>query len=186
MAIGEQLYTVEAFEELADAPENVERLLELVNGEIIEKMPTEDHGVITLNISTPLVNFAHPRKLGRVAVEVRYRKPGDDYNARIPDVSFSSAKRPIVKEGSVPELPDLAVEVQSPKQSLKALREKARYFVSNGTKLFLLVIPSKQLVEVYTPDSEEMLTIDDTLSGGDVLPGFTLAVRDIFRDPLED
>ncbi len=186
MAIGEQLYTVEAFEELADSAENVERLLELVNGEIVEKMPTEDHGMIVSNFVLALGNFAHPRKLGRVVAEVRYRKAGDNYNARIPDVSFSSAKRPIVKEGSVPELPDLAVEVQSPKQSLKVLREKARYFVSSGTKLFLLVIPSKQLVEVYTPDSEEVLTIDDTFSGGDVLPGFTLPVRDIFRDPLED
>lgn len=186
MAVGEHLYTVEAFEQFADASENVERLLELVNGEIIEKMPTEDHGIITINISTPLATFAHSRKLGRVAVEVRYRTPNDDYNARIPDVSFSSAKRPIVKQGSVSELPDLAVEVQSPNQSLKALREKARYFVSNGTKLFWLVIPSKQIVEIYTPDNEDVLKIDDTLSGGDVLPEFSLPVRDIFRDPLED
>jgi len=117
---------------------------------------------------------------------VRYHTPGDDYNARIPDVSFSSAKRPIVKQGSVPELPDLAVEIQSPNQSLKSLREKARYFVGNGTKLFWLIIPNKQIVEIYTPDSEDVLKADDTLSGGDVLPEFSLAVRDIFRDPLED
>ena len=186
MAVGAHLYTVEAFEALADSPQNVDRLLELVNGEIVEKMPTEDHGVITINISTPLATFAHSRKLGRVAVEVRYRRPGDEYNARIPDISFSSAKRPIVKEGSVPELPDLAVEVQSPRQSLKELREKAHYFLANGTRLFWLVIPAKQLVEVYTADEELVLNIDDTLSGGVVLPEFTLAVRDIFRDPLEE
>ncbi len=186
MAVGEHLYTVATFEQMADSAENVERLLELVNGEIIEKMPTEDHGIIAVNISSALVNFAHPRKLGRVAVEVRYRKPEDDYNARIPDVSFSSSKRPIVKQGSVPELPDLAVEVQSPNQSLKSLREKARYFVGNGTKLFWLVIPGKHIVEIYTPDSEDVLNIDDTVSGGDVLPEFSLPVRDIFRDPLED
>ena len=186
MAIEEHLYTVEEFERLADSSENAKRLLELVNGEIIEKMPTEDHGICTVNISTPLAGFAHPRKLGRLAVEVRYRQPGDEYNARIPDISFSSAKRPIVKRGSVPELPDLAVEIQSPDQSLKLLREKARYFLANGTRLFWLVIPEKRLVEVYSPTDEYVLNVDDTLSGGDVLPEFTLAVRDIFRDPLEE
>ncbi len=186
MAIGEQLLTVAEFEQIADSPENVDRLLELVNGEIVEKMPTEDHGIIAGNIYFVLAQFAHPRKLGRVAVEVRYRYLGDEHNARIPDVSFSSAKRPIVKEGSVPELPDLAVEVQSPRQSLKELREKAHYFVANGTRLFWLVIPAKQLVEVYTETDEQVLNADDVLSGGDVLPEFTLAVRDVFRDPLDE
>jgi hypothetical protein len=43
-----------------------------------------------------------------------------------------------------------------------------------------LVYPDKRLVEVLTRASRELLTEADTLDGGDVLPGFTLAVRDIF------
>ncbi len=186
MAVGERLYTAAEFEQFADSSENVDRLLELVNGEIVEKMSTEDHAMCATNILTPLANFAHPRKLGRVLMEVRYRRQGDDYNARIPDISFSSAKRPIIKRGSVPELPDFAIEVQSPDQSLKALREKAHYFLANGTRLFWLVIPGKQLVEVYTATDEQVLDVNDTLSGGDVLPEFTLAVKDIFSDPMEE
>jgi Uma2 family endonuclease len=92
----------------------------------------------------------------------------------------------MVKRGSVPEMPDLAVEIQSPDQPLKMLREKARYFLAHGTRIFWLVLPDKQLVEVYTPTDEQVLNVEDTLSGGDVLPGFTLAVRDIFRDPMEE
>ncbi|HVU13899.1 MAG TPA: Uma2 family endonuclease [Phototrophicaceae bacterium] len=186
MAVGEQLYTVEEFEQIADSDENAGRLLELINGEIIEKVPTEEHGVCTSNIHISLATFAHPRKLGRVVIEVRYHQPGDERNAFIPDLSFSTAKRPMVKQGSVPEMPDLAVEIQSPDQSLKKLREKVRYFLAHGTRLFWLVIPEKQLVEVYSPTDEQVLNINDTLSGGDVLPGFTLAVRDIFHDPLEE
>jgi Uma2 family endonuclease len=186
MAIEHRLYTVKEFEQIADSPENVERRLELVNGEIVEKpMPTEEHGVITGNIYGPLWNFVNPRKLGRVVIEVRYRKPDDQHNARIPDIAFSSAKRPLVKQGSVPEMPDLAVEVLSPDQSLKELREKARYFLANGTKLVWLVIPEKRLIEVYTPDKEEVLTEIDTLEGDNVLPGFSMAVRDVFADPME-
>ena len=92
MSVKQHLLTVEEFEQYADSPENAERLLELVNGEIVEKpMSTEEHGVITGNIYGPLWNFVNPRKLGRVVVEVRYRKPGDQHNARIPDIAFSSA-----------------------------------------------------------------------------------------------
>jgi Uma2 family endonuclease len=89
-----------------------------------------------------------------------------------------------VKKGSVPEMPDLAVEVKSPDDSLKLLRDKAHYYLANGTRLVWLVIPEKRLVEVYTPDDEQILTEEDTLSGEDVLPGFTLPVRDIFADPV--
>ncbi|MEO8398040.1 MAG: Uma2 family endonuclease, partial [Chloroflexota bacterium] len=119
-------------------------------------------------------------------IEVRYRQPGDERNAFIPDMSFSSAKRPIIKQGSVPQMPDLAIEILSPHQSLKTLREKAHYFLANGARLFWLVIPEKQLVEVYTPTDEFVLDVNDTLSGGDVLPEFTLPVRNIFRDPMEE
>lgn len=44
--------------------------------------------------------------------------------------------------------------------------------------------PKKRLIEVLTPTDRHLLTVDDTLSGGDVLPGFTLAVRDIFPAEL--
>jgi Uma2 family endonuclease len=45
----------------------------------------------------------------------------------------------------------------------------------------LLVFPVEQLVEVYVPDKDvELVGIDGTLDGSDVLPGFTLKVSDIF------
>lgn len=186
MAIEHRLYTVEEFEQIADSPENAERLLELVNGEIVEKpMPTEEHSNAAGNIFAAAWNWNAQHKLGRVHMEVRYRRPEDEHNARIPDIAFSSAKRPLVKRGSVPEMPDLAVEVLSPNQSLKELREKARYFLANGTKLVWLVIPEKRLIEVYTPDKEEVLTEADTLDGDDVLPGFSMPVRAVFADPME-
>lgn len=185
MAIEHRLYTVEEFEQIADSPENADRLLELINGEIVEKpMPTEEHSIAAGNIFAAAWNWNTQHKLGRVHMEVRYRKPEDEHNARIPDIAFSSAKRPLVKQGSVPEMPDLAVEVLSPDQSLKELREKARYFIANGTKLVWLVIPEKRLIEVYAPDDEQVLDETDTLTGGDVLPGFSMPVRDVFADPM--
>lgn len=66
MVLQERLYTVYEFEQLADTPENADRLLELVNGEVVEKVPTEEHGVIALKFGSRILFFVEPRKLGRV------------------------------------------------------------------------------------------------------------------------
>jgi Uma2 family endonuclease len=186
MVLEQRVYTLEEFERIAEAPENADRLLELINGEIVEKVPTEKHGMIAGNMFGPLWNFVQQHKSGRIVMEVRYRSPDDQRNARIPDIAFSSARRPVVERGSVPEMPDLAVEVKSPDDTVKELREKARYFLMNGTRMVWLVYPGKRIIEVYTPDNEYILDETDTLSGGDVLPGFTLPVRDVFIDPIAE
>ena len=180
----ERLYTVEEFERLLEQPENRERLLELINGEIVEKMPTEEHGEIAALIAAALVAFVYPRKLGRVGVEVRHRIPRDQHNSRLPDLSFISGKRPRVEVGSVPQMPDLAVEIKSPDNSLKKMRERADYYLLNGARLVWLVDPLKHFVIVLTADEEQILLENDTLDGGDVLPGFSLPLKDIFADPL--
>jgi Uma2 family endonuclease len=90
VAIQKKLYSAEEFERLADLPENADRRFELINGEIYEKMPTEEHGVIVLRIGSRILAFVETRKLGWVGVEIRHRAPGDKQNARLPDVSFTS------------------------------------------------------------------------------------------------
>ena len=177
-------YTIEDFESFADSPENVTRLLELVDGEIVEKVPTEEHGRIVMNIAGPLWVYVRQYPDGRVVLETRHRVTTDAHNARIPDISYIQGMRPAVKQGSVPQMPDLAVEVQSPEQSLKGLREKVRYLLANGSRLVWLVLPDKEIIEVYTPDDEMILSKDDVLTGGAVLPGFSLPLREIFADPI--
>ena len=178
-------YTVEEFEQLFGQAEYGDRLLELIHGAIVEKMPTEEHGVVAGNVFAPLHNFVTPQRLGRVGFEVRHRPPDDAYNSRLPDISFSSVRRPLVTKGSVPTMPDLAVEVQSPDDSIKEMREKASYYLANGAKLVWLIYPRKRIVEVYDANGEiDILHEGETLSGEDVLPGFTLPVIDIFADPF--
>jgi Uma2 family endonuclease len=130
MVVEKKLYTVDEFEEFLTLPENTDRLYELIEGEIVEKVPTEEHGLIAGNFYAALRDFVKPRKLGRVVIEVRYRKESDNYNSRQPDVSFTRAERllPVVKQGAVPQLPDLAIEVQSPDDSIKKMRE-GRLFI---------------------------------------------------------
>jgi Uma2 family endonuclease len=81
-------------------------------------------------------------------------------------------------------MPDLAVEVKSPSDSVRQLREKAEYYLQHGTRLVWLIFPAQRIIEVYTLDEVEILIEGDSLTGGDVLPGFSMPVADVFADPL--
>jgi len=157
---------------------------ELIGGHIIEKTRSEEHSLIAGNIFAELRAHVKANDLGRVAFEVRRQIPGDEHNARLPDVEFTSKDRllPIVKTGAVPQMPDFAIEVKSPTDTYIGLREKAIYYLKNGARLVWLVYPDKQQVEVHTTDSVHTLDADDTLDGGDVLPDFKIAVSDVFAE----
>ncbi len=179
-----KLYTVDEFEQFIDLPENADRLFELIDGEIAEKVPTEEHSIVAGNIYAALRAFVKPRNLGRVLFEVRHQLTGDTENSRLPDVEFTRAERvqPVVKRGAVPQLPDLAVEVKSPTDRAAVMRRKALYYLENGVQLVCLVYPDTQRIEVLGPDTLKTLIMGDTLDGGDVLPGFTLSVKDVFEE----
>jgi Uma2 family endonuclease len=185
MAVQKKLYTVDDFEAFIARPENRDRLFELIDGEIYEKMPTEEHGVIQLTIGSIIRAFAKQHNLGRTAVEARYRPAGDRRNDRLPDVSFRRVQpnEAIVTRGAVEQMPDLAVEIKSPDDDPDELVKKAEFYLAHGSRLVWLVYPAARTVVVYrTGNSPVTLTDADTLEGYDVLPGFTLPVKDVFEE----
>ncbi|GIL14190.1 MAG: hypothetical protein BroJett038_29100 [Chloroflexota bacterium] len=184
MVVRQKLYTVEEFEQFIAQAENADRLFELVEGEIVEKVPTEQHGVIVVNISTELKLYIRQTGKGRVAVEVRHQLPGDEHNSRLPDIAYyADSSRPVVEQGAVAQMPDLCVEVQSPDDTPKAMRDKAAYYLANGARLVWLVYPKKRLVEALYPDGEfDIFSNGATVSGGELLPGFGLAVHAVFEE----
>ncbi len=182
MAVQKQLVTIEDFEQFIALPENSDRLFELIDGEIVEKMSTEEHGIIAAKIVAEFVFYLKTNPIGRAGVEVRHRISEDRRNDLIPDVSFISSERAlaVTKKGAVPLMPDLVVEIKSPDDSPLKMREKALYYLKNGSRMVILTFPDRRQLEVHTEESVITLGIDDTLDGGDVLPGFTLPVKDIF------
>jgi Uma2 family endonuclease len=183
MAIQPKLVTVVEFEQFLALPENGDRSFELIHGEIVEKVPTEEHGLIAANICGFLWQYTRQSGFGRAVIEVRIRMLEDDYNSRQPDVAFftTDTTRSIVKRGPVHQMPDLVVEVKSPDDTYTSMRERAQYYLVHGAKVVWLIYPEKRLVEVYRQDADsELLTGDDTLNGGDVLPNFVLSVHEIF------
>ena len=173
--------TVNDYAAFCRKPENADRRFELINGEIIEKVPTEEHGIIAIRIAGEIYIYLKLHPIARAGVEVNHQMPNDPYNSRLPDISVTLiTDAPVVKHGAVPHMPDLAVEIKSPDQTLKGQREKAAYYLEHGCRLVWLIYPHKRIVEIYTADDIQIMTEEDTLDGGDVLPEFTLKISDIF------
>jgi Uma2 family endonuclease len=180
MVLREQIYSIQDFE--AYITQHPERLFELIHGEIVEKVPTEEHGTIVLNIGAEIRAYLKKNRIGRVTTEARHRPSGDVYNDRLPDVSFRLTQDEVVKQGAVEEMPDLAIEVKSPTDAYKQMREKADFYLANGSRMVWLIYPEKQTVELYqTGQAMQSYSEADALDGGTVLPNFTLSLREIFE-----
>lgn len=188
--IEQALYTRDDYAEMVRRAESdgVDTTFELVWGEIVAKMPTLLHAKIAARLLIKLGAFVMEHGLGDVMTEANYHLPNDPHNDRVPDLSFIRADRnlPTIEQGSAPFMPDLAVEVKSDGNTYKELREKASYFLHGGARLVWLVYPQRREVEVCTLNAGGGLTIqtvtgdESTLSGGEVIPNFTLALKDIF------
>lgn len=78
-------------------------------------------------------------------------------------------------------IPDFVIELRSKTDSLRTLQDKMLEYRANGVRLGWLINPQKQQVEIYRLDREvEVLQSPTTLSGEDVLSGFTLDLSSIF------
>ena len=159
---------------------------ELVCGELIEMTPAgSEHGSIILNIAGPLWAFVSRAGLGRVfGAETGFQIAHDPDTVRAPDVAFVAAGRlpsPLPK-GFFPGPPDLAVEVVSPDDRDSQVRAKVQNWLDAGCQVVWLVDPRRQTVEVFQSGSEaRVLRLSDTVSGELLLPGFSLAVAEIFK-----
>ena len=184
----ERLYiSAERFFEIAGNPEYDDRSIELVEGEIIEMSKAGGlHGQITMLLSLKIANYVVDNGLGIVtSAETGFileRNPGGRDTVRGLDIAFISAARApgVLPDGLVEYAPDLAVEVISPSNEAADIRMKIWQLLDADTTLIWIVYPELQIVDAHTRDSVATLNAADTLSGGEVLPGFEIPVRDIF------
>jgi Uma2 family endonuclease len=162
------------------------RLFELVDGVLVEKAVGFWESVLAVAISSALRAFVLPRKLGVVAGADGMVRLFPRLNLiRMPDVIYVSNERLDASSAqgrAVPQLaPDLAVEVLSEGNTVAEMSRKRREYFEAGVRLVWIVDPQLRIVDVYTSIHEfNTLREDQTLDGGDVLPGFTLELRPLF------
>ena len=164
---------------------------ELVNGELQdrselqgENMPNAEHGAASARIVSELVAHVRADSLGVVLVECGFVLSEDPSTVRIPDVSFvASANMPgdRLPSGYFRGGPDLAVEVVSPHEKAGELAVKTADYLAAGTQQVWIVELTTRTVAVYRPGgAARVYGADDTLDGGDLLPGLALPVGDLF------
>lgn len=77
--------------------------------------------------------------------------------------------------------PDLAVEVVSPGDAGEVIVDKVEQYLSAGTTQVWVVYPDRKSIHVHTPGGQaQRLSMTDTLTGGELLPGFALPLSDLF------
>ena len=172
-------------DELLAMPRGEGKRYELIRGVLIEKMPTGDpHGDAVMQTAFAVELYARTNDYGETkAGEPGYRLERDPDTVRAPDVAWFAPGR--IPEGTrgYPELaPDLAVEIKSPSNSNPEMAAKAMMWLSYGSREVWVADPERTTVTVYRPLAEPVvLAEDDTLEGGDLLPGFTSPVWRLFR-----
>jgi len=106
---------------------------------------------------------------------------------RSPDVSWIGQDRwdtltPEEKSGFAPLCPDFVLELRSKHDSLESLQQKMQEYQENGAKLGWLIDRNRKKVEIYRPKkSVEVQNSPNSLSGKDILPGFTLDLSEIWN-----
>jgi len=158
---------------------------ELVRGEL-RTMPLAflEEGRLTSEVNGSLWRHVEDHRLGEVFVGAGFQLTTDPDTVRAPDVAFIRSERlreTGIPEGYFPGAPDLAVEVISPDDLDEEVDEKVAEWLEHGTQLVFVVNPRRRTVAVHRPGKPmHTLGMDDTLSGEDVVPGWSLAVRDLF------
>ncbi len=174
--------------DLARLPDDI-YTYEIVEGELI-RMPGSGYEAskIAARLLIALGIFIQPRNLGEVTgADGTYdlTRPGDLADtALVPDAAFVAAGRLVGRVTGYPKLaPDLAAEVASPSQYHPEMDRKATLYIERGVRLVWILWPSRQEVDVWRPSAPAApmatLGITDSLDGLDVVPGFSLPIRDL-------
>ena len=188
MEVQQRVYNIDDLWRLVCQPENADKYYELINGELIEMSPPGwEHGTLAGEIYHHFRLFDPERRLGHPTVDAGFY-PADNRNTLLsPDVAFTRIERAPAREFNkwAPLMPDIAVEVKSPGNTLAELRRKTAIYLANGAQLVWIVIPDQRGVEVCRLGADgdikrEFIGIDDSLSGESVLPGFHLDLAALF------
>ena len=183
MTVRQSLVTAE---ELLRTPDDGLRR-ELVREEVRTMVPAgHAHGRIAMNIGTPLHLHVRTNGFGvAFAAETGFKTSDNPDTVRAPDTAFVRQVRVEAvgdTEGYWPGAPDLAVEVVSPNDRFSEVEEKVTDWLAAGTRMVIVADPPGKTLTVRRSEKEALILSEgETLEGGEVVPGWTLPVADVFR-----
>jgi Uma2 family endonuclease len=165
-------------------------LYEIIDGVRVEMPPmSAESTAIASRLARLLSNHGDAQGIGEAYPEMLIRLPLTPERNRRPDVIFVPyshwpRNRPVPPTNAWDVLPTLCVEVVSPHDLVDELTEKIDEYFRAGVTQVWVVHPRRQLVQVHDSLTEVRgLGRADTLDGGQMLPGFTLPLGDLFPEP---
>ena len=180
------MYTAEEYADLDTGGTRTE----LVRGVLQVREPVGPaHGCTASEISRAIGNYLDSHPIGVTMVEVGYVTERGPDTVRGPDVSFmtyESARR-VKGEGFAQIAPDLAIEVASPSNTPRDIDKKVAEYFTMGARLVWVADPKKRTVTVLAPEARPyVVSGDEFLDGGNVLPEFRAQVKKLFGWPPHD
>ena len=171
-------------QDVTEADDHADRLCELIDGVLVEKTMGYKESLLAIEIGYLLRTFLEAHDLG-IVLGPTARSKILPHQVRIPDVCFISwdrfPDRQLPPE-PIPDLvPDLAIEVLSKWNTEKEMKRKLHDYFTAGVRLVWYIDPRTRSAKSYTAENQFVeLTESQSLSGGDVLPGFDLSLHDLF------
>lgn len=178
----QKLITATEYARMPNLPDGSQQ--ELVRGVIITMPPPgARHGACCSRINRRLANFVEDNNLGTVfANDTGFVTGRDPDSVRGPDIAFwSREKLPEIPDGYIDVAADILVEVVSPADRYARIQQKVNEYLEKGVGLIWVVDPEDRSVVVFRNGQKpRVLSENESLTGEDVLPGFTCRIADLF------
>lgn len=179
--------TRRSLDEFLALPE-VKPAREYEDGEVTRKaMPSKDHAWVQSLFGFIFVTYLRAHPIGFAGSELRCTfGPVGGRRSYVPDYVFIRGERTSGWRGRDPfrDAPDLAIEILSPGDRLSRVLKKIRFYLEHGVRQVWLIDPERRTLRVYTaPEIVQHYGEDDTLTGGDLLPDFSVPVRELLPAP---
>ncbi len=166
--------------------EDLDGPVELVKGRVIEMPPPKPrHGQVCLKFAALLWQFAderHGHVLSNDVCIITQRGPDTVRGADICYISYAKVPKGPLPDGYLPAQPDLIVEVCSPTDRWKDILKKVVEYLDAGVTAVCVVDPTTETGRIYRSDrDEEQLKNGDLVTFEDVLPGFSVPLKQLFE-----
>ena len=153
-------------------------------GVLITLLPAKSlHTLIALTVLEALQLYLRQFSVARALPETGYILAQDPLTIRQPDVSILRKDRIAATDadGYFQGAPDLAVEIVTPPDSARDLEIKAKQYLQAGAQQVWVLYPKARSIHVFSGASPvQILDDSQTLEGGELLPGFSVKVVDLF------
>jgi Uma2 family endonuclease len=167
---------------------------EIIEGEIVEMTPQVTRSaLIGGRLFRKLADYVEAHQVGEAFIEAPFvLAVASNWvkGSRVPDVMFVRAERlaQLAQDDSdwqdkpLAIVPDLVAEIVSPTDKTSDVDRKIMRYLDDGVRVVWVIEPTVQTVTIHTAGSKQLtrLTAEDALTGGEVIPGFEIAISKLF------